>query len=297
MCLRYPLWRNRMKRRHQMWRRYLYAKHPRLRISPKEPLKFGQQIVSLISPSQTVTLINKSGSFAIPLTNIRVKLPFIKVGTTCTIGVPAGGTCDIEIAFRPTVPGSVELKKGLTITGAFKNTPLTYELKGTGVIGPTPTPTISATATATATPTETATSTATDTATATSTTSNPAPRRRPQPRPTRRPRPPPQRRTATATATNTATEPPPQRRLRPRPAALRRQRRRRRRPRRQLRLQPQRRPRRRPTARRRQRQRRPQLRRDGNFDVNIDAYRYRNFNGTRQHRLRLRLPPRLPPRP
>ncbi len=43
------------------------AKHPKLRISPKEPLKFGEVIVGLTSLPQTVTLTNNSGSVAIPL--------------------------------------------------------------------------------------------------------------------------------------------------------------------------------------------------------------------------------------
>ncbi len=76
---------------------------PKLGISPKPPLAFGEQIVTLQSPPQTVTLDNKSGSFAIPISNIRVKPPFVKVSTTCGVGIPAGGSCDILIAFKPTV--------------------------------------------------------------------------------------------------------------------------------------------------------------------------------------------------
>ena len=172
------------------------VKHPKLRISPKEPLKFGDVTVGVTSPPQTVTLINNSNSRAIPLTTIRIKLPFVNVGSDCKIGVPAGGTCFINIAFRPTVEGSVDLKKGLTITGAFKNTPLTYELKGTGEGGPIPTPTPSATPTGTPIPTPTPTiTTATPTLTAatlTTTTTTAASRQHNRDRrrpPTRRPQP------------------------------------------------------------------------------------------------------------
>ncbi len=126
------------------------VKHPKLKVSPKPPLSFGEETVGLTSPTQTVTLFNQSGSFAIPLTSIRVKAPFVKANTTnCGTGVPAGGSCDINIAFKPTVPGKVDLNRGLTIAGAFKNTPLFYALRGTGVSGPTPTATPSATSTST----------------------------------------------------------------------------------------------------------------------------------------------------
>src|ERR1700723_2896957 len=105
-------------------------KHPKLRVSPKAPLRFGDVAVGTTSPPQTVTLINTSGSRAIPIAAVRVKPPFIKVslGTNCLLGIPAGGTCDINIAFRPTVEGFVDLAKGLTVNGAFKNSPLFYEL-------------------------------------------------------------------------------------------------------------------------------------------------------------------------
>src|ERR1700723_3201143 len=140
------------------------AKHPKLRVSPKEPLKFGDVTVGTTSLPQTVTLINTSNSKAIPLSSIRVKLPFIKVkiGTTCVLGVPAGGTCDISIAFKPTVEGSVALNHGLTVSGAFKNSPIFYQLKGTGENGPTPTP---ATPTPSGTPTTTITATPSPTTT------------------------------------------------------------------------------------------------------------------------------------
>ncbi len=143
------------------------AKHPKLSVSPKEPLTFGQVVVGLTSPSQTITLNNNSGSFAIPIMSIRVKPPFIKVMTNCTPGISAGSSCEILIAFKPTAVGRVRLKKGLTISGAFKNTPIFYTLEGTGISGPTPTATISATPTATATPTRTATPTPSGTPTPT----------------------------------------------------------------------------------------------------------------------------------
>src|ERR1700722_1423944 len=54
------------------------VKHPKLKVSPKPPLNFGEETVGLTSPTRTVTLFNKSGSFAIPLTNIRVSAPFVK---------------------------------------------------------------------------------------------------------------------------------------------------------------------------------------------------------------------------
>ena len=144
------------------------VKHPKLEVSPKA-LAFGEIVVGLTSPSQTITLTNNSGSFAIPITNIRVKLPFIKVSTTCTTGISVDSSCDILIAFKPTATGKVRLGKGVTISGAFKNSPVFIKLEGTGVSGPTPTPTGSPLPTPTATSTSTSTATATSTATSTAT--------------------------------------------------------------------------------------------------------------------------------
>jgi len=122
-----------------------FAKSGKLKIRPKPPLQFGEVIVGLTSPTQFVTLTNESNTFAIPLTTIRVTLPFIKVSTTCAAGISAGSNCQVGIAFKPTAAGKVHLSKGLTVTGTFQGGSKTYELRGTGVIGPTPTPTVSAT--------------------------------------------------------------------------------------------------------------------------------------------------------
>ena len=83
---------------------------PKLGVSPNQ-LKFGEQIVTLTSDPQPITLNNKSSSFAIPITSIRVKLPFVKVSTTCGPGIAAGSSCEVMIAFHPTVAEWCDTKR------------------------------------------------------------------------------------------------------------------------------------------------------------------------------------------
>ena len=167
-----------------------FARASKLGFSPAPPLDFGPVVLDVTSPSQTITLTNRSSS-AVALTNISIKAPFVNAGGTCGSSIAAGGNCHIDVAFKPTRLGKIEIKKGLAVTYS-NNSVEVYALKGTGKKGPTPTPTATPTptitATATSTPTRTATSvpTTTITATPTATSTGPTP-------------------TATATATKTPT--------------------------------------------------------------------------------------------
>ena len=87
------------------------VKAPKLKLSP-DKLDFGDQIDTLISASQTVTVTNESALDAIAITSIVVPSPFVETGDTCGSSISAGGFCTVSVAFQPSAPGKVKQKRG-----------------------------------------------------------------------------------------------------------------------------------------------------------------------------------------
>lgn len=91
-------------------------------------LTFGLQPVGTTSPSQAVTV---TASGALSIASI-ITTPTANFGQTnnCGSGIPAGGSCQINVTFTPTAPG---LQKGtLTITDSGAGSPQSVPLSGTG---------------------------------------------------------------------------------------------------------------------------------------------------------------------
>ena len=89
---------------------------------------FGQQVVNMASPQQTVTVTN-SGDAHLALTSIATSGDFAQTNT-CEGGVSAGQSCAISVAFNPTTAG---LKTGtLTVTNSLPHDVANVALSGTG---------------------------------------------------------------------------------------------------------------------------------------------------------------------
>ncbi|MFZ0658014.1 MAG: hypothetical protein WAM05_04810 [Candidatus Binataceae bacterium] len=115
------------------------AKAPKLVLSPSEGVKFGKVIVGLTSAPQTVEVTNPSSTASITITSVVVSAPFFEVSDSdsCVGSIPASGTCQVDIAFKPTTTEKVKQKEGLTFTLSARKGPQHLELEGQG-IGPTP---------------------------------------------------------------------------------------------------------------------------------------------------------------
>ena len=136
-----------------------------LKIKPDKH-HFGEVIVPLTSPPQTITVNNDSKSASIGFTSIVATPPFTIQTDGCS-GAPlaAGNACHVVVVFHPTATGQVTNKKGLTFTDSARKSPQYVELSGQGIVGATPTATATPTTTPTPTPTKTLAATPTITPT------------------------------------------------------------------------------------------------------------------------------------
>jgi len=95
-------------------------------------LIFGGQTLGTTSPVQAVTLVN-TGNAALNITGLGLTganpSDFFQTNT-CGSSVPAGGNCNISVAFIPTAPGS--RSAALTITDNASGSPQTVSLTGSG---------------------------------------------------------------------------------------------------------------------------------------------------------------------
>jgi Pro-kumamolisin, activation domain/HYDIN/CFA65/VesB-like, Ig-like domain/Cep192 domain 4 len=98
----------------------------KLKFRPKSH-DFGKEPVNSTTGSKTVKLFNKN-PVAMDLA-VGVSGPFTIVNN-CPSSLPAGGTCEIEVAFAPTISGKVQ--GALTFTDTAVNSPQSVKLKGTG---------------------------------------------------------------------------------------------------------------------------------------------------------------------
>ena len=102
-------------------------------------LGFGDQPLGIASSPQVSTLTN-AGELTLTITSIQVTGAnggdFAQTNN-CGTSVPAGGSCDISVAFTPTVVGT---RTGqVTITDNAADSPQTISLTGIGVTSPTTT--------------------------------------------------------------------------------------------------------------------------------------------------------------
>src|SRR5439155_14251392 len=93
-------------------------------------LRFGLQLVGTTSTAQTVTLTN-SGPITLTISSIAASGDFLQ-NNTCGSSLPAGASCTIKVAFRPSAKG---FRTGsVTITDNAVDSPQTIKLKGTGTV-------------------------------------------------------------------------------------------------------------------------------------------------------------------
>ena len=101
-------------------------------VTSTNTIGFGNQAVGTTSSAKSIVLIN-NGTTAAALTSVSIS------GTNagdfsqtngCGVSVPAGGSCTIAVAFRPTATGS--RKAALVISSTGTANPLTVSLSGTG---------------------------------------------------------------------------------------------------------------------------------------------------------------------
>jgi hypothetical protein len=101
--------------------------NPTVMLSPSS-LSFSSQPAGTTSTAQLVTLTN-SFSTTVAITGIAAAGDFDETNT-CGTSVPAGGTCNISVAFKPSATGS---RMGtLTVTDSAGNSPQVASLSGTG---------------------------------------------------------------------------------------------------------------------------------------------------------------------
>jgi uncharacterized repeat protein (TIGR01451 family) len=99
-------------------------------------LSFASVGVGVTSPSQKVLVTNVGTT---PLTNVtasNINAVFTST-VNCPLNVPIGGTCEVDVTFKPTAQGAVP-QDTLTITGTDANgnsDQKTVALTGTGVVG------------------------------------------------------------------------------------------------------------------------------------------------------------------
>ena len=93
-------------------------------------LTFGVQLVGTRSAAQRATLTN-TGTTPLTISSIAASGDFVQ-RNDCGSGVPAGESCTIKVAFRPSAKG---VQTGtVTITDDAANSPQTIALTGTGTV-------------------------------------------------------------------------------------------------------------------------------------------------------------------
>jgi hypothetical protein len=101
--------------------------NPTATLSPSN-LSFSSQPAGTMSTAQIMTLTN-SFSTTLAITSIAAAGDFAETNT-CGTSVPAGSTCNISVAFKPSAFGS---RMGtLTVTDSASNSPQVASLSGTG---------------------------------------------------------------------------------------------------------------------------------------------------------------------
>ena len=106
------------------------ANSPNIAVAPGA-LDFGNQALSVPSPTQTMTVVN-AGTAPLTITEITSSETQFTETDDCvgTVSV-GGGTCKINITFTPTALGAAAAT--LTITDNAANSPQSFNLTGTGV--------------------------------------------------------------------------------------------------------------------------------------------------------------------
>jgi hypothetical protein len=93
-------------------------------------LAFKTQLVGTTSKQQSVTLTNAGGA-TLTISSIAASGDFLQ-NNTCGSSVPAGASCTIKVAFRPSAKG---VRTGsVTITDDAADSPQTIALTGTGTV-------------------------------------------------------------------------------------------------------------------------------------------------------------------
>src|SRR5206468_1233709 len=93
-------------------------------------LKFGVELVGTRSAAQTTTLTNTGGA-TLTISSIAASGDFLQ-NNTCGSSLPAGASCTIKVAFRPSAKG---FRTGsVTITDDAADSPQTIKLTGTGTV-------------------------------------------------------------------------------------------------------------------------------------------------------------------
>src|SRR5437763_9742711 len=93
-------------------------------------LLFGLQLVGTRSAAQTATLTN-TGTTTLTISSITASGDFLQ-RNNCGSSVPAGASCTIRVAFRPSAKG---VRTGsVTITDDAANSPQTIDLIGIGTV-------------------------------------------------------------------------------------------------------------------------------------------------------------------
>jgi hypothetical protein len=98
--------------------------------SPTKPVSYPFQLVGTVSAPQTVTLTN-TGTTALSISSIQASNPFHQ-NNTCGKSVAPGAKCDIEITFKPKVPGKVG--GTVSISDSASSKPQVIELTGSGTL-------------------------------------------------------------------------------------------------------------------------------------------------------------------
>src|SRR5439155_13224105 len=93
-------------------------------------LTFGAQLVNTRSAAQLATLTN-TGTTTLTISSIAASGDFVQKNN-CGSSVPAGASCTIKVAFRPSAKGV--LTGSVTITDDAADSPQTIKLKGTGTV-------------------------------------------------------------------------------------------------------------------------------------------------------------------
>jgi hypothetical protein len=97
-------------------------------LAPANGLHFGAQKVNTTSAPQPVTLTNNK-SVTLNVSSVVTSAGFQQTNN-CLAGVPAGGTCTINVRFAPTTSGSIS--GTLTIGDDAYGSPQTLSLAGQG---------------------------------------------------------------------------------------------------------------------------------------------------------------------
>ena len=93
-------------------------------------LTFGAQLDGTRSAAQSVTLTN-SGAVTLNISSIAASADFLQKNN-CGSSVPAGASCTIKVAFKPSAKGV--LTGNVTITDDAADSPQTIALTGTGTV-------------------------------------------------------------------------------------------------------------------------------------------------------------------